>query len=106
MTTEASEREGIAVRILHILSIYPKVSPSMLQITLNTPAPIWRPALEELVAEERVTRSMIVAGAPSGRHHSYTILTLGPNAGVRPVEVDGVARVTEGLNDHGSRATV
>jgi len=62
-------------RILHVLSIYPKVSPSMLQIALNMPIKIWHPVLEALISDGHVSRASIVSPTPSGRHQSYTILS-------------------------------
>jgi len=62
-------------RILHVFSIYPKISPSMLQISLNLPAKDWRPVLEELITEDQVTRQSLVHLTPTGRNQSYTILT-------------------------------
>jgi len=62
-------------RILHVLTIYPKISPSMLQIALNMPIRVWHPILERLIATGQVSRSSHVCLTPAGRHQSYTVLS-------------------------------
>lgn len=63
-------------KILHILSVYPQISPSMLQISLNLPASSWKPALEHLIKDEKVVRMVVVMNTPTGRLQSHTILHL------------------------------
>ncbi len=69
------DSKEIATRILRILAIYPKVSPSMLQISLNLPASCWKPVLESLVADSKVHRQFLVALSQTGRNQTYTILS-------------------------------
>lgn len=69
---------NIAERILHTLSIYPKLSPSMLQISLNMPARKWKPVLEELIRQHKINRSVTVSITTTGRNQAYTILELPP----------------------------
>lgn len=68
----------ITQKILHTLSIYPKISPSMLQISLNLAASKWKPILEHLIQIHKIKRSVIVAPTPTGRHQSHTVLELAP----------------------------
>lgn len=65
-------------RILHVLSIYPKLSMSMIQVAIGTglaPA-LWHPVIEELIEEEVVDKTQIAADTPTGRVQVYTILQL------------------------------
>lgn len=73
--------DELAARIVHLLSIYPCVSPSMMQIGLGVKAGLWRPVLDTMIEDGRVTRNSHNSTTPSGRHQSYTILTLTPDDG-------------------------
>jgi hypothetical protein len=76
---EAPETEypnDVRAKILHTLSIFPIISPSMLQIGLGYPAAHWRPILRQLINEELVTEDMLVTPTPGGRHQTYTLLSL------------------------------
>lgn len=69
--------EMIRLRIMHTLLIYPKLSPSMLQIGIGTgfPPALWHPVLEKLIAEGKVERIQVQATNPvSKREQTYTIL--------------------------------
>lgn len=70
--------QGIAEKIIHLLGIYPIISPSMLQVGLGPQIPprIWRPVLEMLIVEGKVSRSEIVMPTPFQQHRSYTKLAL------------------------------
>lgn len=70
--------ESIRERILHVLSVYPIISPTMLQVGLGTniQAASWRPVLEELIAEGTVKQGTRVVKTPSGRHYTYTRIQL------------------------------
>ncbi len=76
----------ISQKIEHVLSIYPHLSPSMLQTGIGTAIPpaIWRPVLQRLISEGIVIESEEVRETPTGRHHLYTILSL-YNNNYRPV---------------------
>jgi len=70
----------IRQRILHTLGIYPRLSPSMLQIGIGTgfPPALWHPVLERMVETGEVERSQTQATNPvSKRDQTYTILALG-----------------------------
>lgn len=75
--TVSSEKE-IVERIKHILSIYPKLSWSQLQVSIGTanPPKSWKPVAEKMIAEGIMLRSTIYKPAPTGRVQSYTILEL------------------------------
>ncbi len=70
--------EMIREKITHVLSIYPKLSPSMLQTGIGTSMPpfLWRPVLLDLISKSIVKMEEEVREAPSGRHRLYTILSL------------------------------
>lgn len=70
--------QNIRDRIMRILHIYPKISPSMLQIGLGTSLPpaIWRPILDTMIAEGIVTREDVHGATGSGRQKSYEIIRL------------------------------
>lgn len=80
----------IKLRIVHTLSIYPLISPSMLSTAMQNVAAAgdWRPALEELIEAGEVKRSTIIAESPGGRHMSYMMLHL-PSCIIDRVWIDG-----------------
>ncbi len=65
-------------RILHTLSIWPKISPSMLQVGIGTAIPpvLWRPELKKLIDEGVVRKYEVSGKGISGRDQVYTIVTL------------------------------
>ena len=67
-----------AERIVHLLEIYPVLSPTLLQGALGpqTKAAHWKPILEDLIKTGDVKREFVVATPPSGRTHTYTLLSL------------------------------
>lgn len=69
---------SIRDRIIHLLGMYPILSPSMLQVGLgpNLPPKEWRPVLAEMLEDKTVTRLEIVAPTPFGQHRTYTQLSL------------------------------
>ncbi len=78
-TVEIGEAtDGIRDNILHILSIFPIISPSMLHITLggSLPTRVWKPVLEDLIKSDLVERGEHVTPAPNGRTRCYTLLSL------------------------------
>lgn len=69
----------IRQRILHTLGIYPKLSPSMLQIGIGTgfPPALWHPVLQAMEQTGEVVRLQVQATNPvSKRDQTYTILQL------------------------------
>lgn len=66
-------------KILHTLSIYPKLSHSMLQIGLGTsfPSSLWRPVLDQLISEGQVISVQHKETNPvTNREQIYTLLGL------------------------------
>jgi S1-C subfamily serine protease len=72
--------EMIKARILKVLEIYPKISPSMLQIGIGSslPAKMWHPVLETLIEEGVIVRDNIVALSSTDRQQVYKVLSLAP----------------------------
>lgn len=84
-------------KILHTLSIYPKISQSMLMIGIGTgiPSDMWHPVLDRLIEEGLVNKTQVQAKTPAGRDQVYTCLTLGGMS---------VISVTEPIKDAPQRA--
>lgn len=76
--TEVDYHEEMRNKIIGCLSIYPRISPSMLQIGIGSSIPpkIWRPVLGQLIEEGIVESDTLVALSASGRNQTYTILSL------------------------------
>jgi hypothetical protein len=73
--------DHIRRRILHALSIYPKLSPSMLQVGIGTglPPKLWHVVLETMVERGEVDRRQVKETNPTtGRDQVYTIISLAP----------------------------
>ena len=75
------EREmkiDIEMKILHILSIYPVISPTMLQAGLgpSTKPLFWRPILTTLIEDGKVREEHESKMTPSDRSNTYTKLSL------------------------------
>lgn len=70
--------EIVEAKIIHLLSIYPIISPTMLQSGLGpyTKPAVWRPVLQRLIAEGRVVEDQESAQAPSERYNTYSKLSL------------------------------
>lgn len=69
----------IREKILQTLSIYPRISPTMLQVGIGTSITprMWHPILDKLIEEGLVKRD--ARQAPnniSGRDQTYTIISL------------------------------
>lgn len=70
---EATIREKIA----HILTIYPVLSPSMIQTSLGNVSPkVWKPVLETMIQEGELHRGETVAPTPSQQHRCYVQISL------------------------------
>lgn len=65
-------------KILHVLKIYPKISPSMLQVGIGTALPpkIWRPVYEDMLKEGTIKLETVGSSSPSGRDQTYHIISL------------------------------
>lgn len=72
----AEEGKMVADKIRHLLTYFPKLSHSMLQVGLGStvPASLWRPILEEMVAEGEVCIVTVMATMPSGRSATFSVI--------------------------------
>lgn len=70
--------DRIRSNIIHYLTVYPRLSPTMLQVGLGTNIPpmTWRPILQDLVKEGKVKIEEVMHPTPSGRTRAYEVLTL------------------------------
>lgn len=69
----------IREKILQTLSIYPRISPTMLQVGIGTSITpkMWHPILDSLIEEGLVKREARQApNNVSGRDQTYTIISL------------------------------
>ena len=88
-TEEDLDPETIKDKILHILKIYPIISPTMLQGGLGPymkPAQ-WRPVLQDLIASGKVKETQRSMRTHQERYNTYTMLHL-PGTVVTEVPVD------------------
>lgn len=71
-------QQDIANRIKHILSIYPALNPSMLQVGMGTSFPphFWKPILQKLIEAGHIVNNSKTLTGPTGRMQVYTILEL------------------------------
>lgn len=70
--------EEIEVKILHLLGIYPIISPTMLQGALGPAVKpiLWRPVLARLLEEDKVVEEQEPLMTPADRYNTYTKLSL------------------------------
>jgi len=70
--------EEIQAKILHLLRIYPIISPTMLQGGLGPPLRSieWRPVLNGLIEEGLIIEDQESLKTPAGRYNAYTKLYL------------------------------
>lgn len=81
LPTEVSmEGKIIQEKILHILRLYPTISPSMLQVGIGNAIPpsIWRPNYEILRNARVVIERHETHESPGGRFIQYTFVELSP----------------------------
>jgi hypothetical protein len=80
VTDLADGAKQMTDKMLHLLKIFPRISPSMMQVGLGpaTPPKFWRPILETLIQEGKIKRETEQYESPNGRTQSYTILCLAP----------------------------
>lgn len=80
--TEETGDHVIAGKILHILDIFPKISPSMLQIGLGSglPTSLWKPVLDQLLEQKRIFKYQVESVSPGGRCQSLTVISSMPEA--------------------------
>lgn len=68
----------IEIKILHLLGIYPIISPTMLQSGLgpSTKPAQWRPVLSKLIQAGKVIEEQQSMQTPSERYNTYSKLSL------------------------------
>jgi hypothetical protein len=73
-------KDEIRERIIHTLSVYPKLNPTMLGMGIGPyiPSRLWNPVLEELIKADVVSREFINIESVGHRNKLYTILSLTP----------------------------
>ncbi len=72
----------IEQKILHILDHFPKITPSMLQISLGSgiPTTLWHSILDELVEKGTIHRYRKMVITPTGRQQVQTVISKDPPA--------------------------
>lgn len=70
--------DDIKAKIIHLLEVYPVISPSMMQIGIGSslPAKLWRPILNQMLKDEILKMDVFVHPTATGRQQSYTLLSL------------------------------
>jgi hypothetical protein len=78
LMVDAQSINIIQAKILYTLSIYPRLSASMLQTGIGPAIPpaIWRPVLEGMIAKNWIQETQINRRGPGGRANSPKILSL------------------------------
>lgn len=78
MSEESISSKDIVDKLLHILDIYPVLSHTMLQAALGPkiPSRVWKPVMDQLVTEGKIKVDTIVAKNTTGRHITYTRISL------------------------------
>lgn len=78
LETYEAFRNGLRDKIVHTLTIWPYLSPSMLQVAIGTSVSsgLWHPILQKLIDDERVVRETFSAKSPAGRDQTYTVIRL------------------------------
>lgn len=75
-----SSKNTIEEKILFVFEHFPRISPSMLQITVGSglPTAVWHPVLEDLISREEVYRYQKRVRNPKGRTQLITVLSRHP----------------------------
>lgn len=70
--------DDIKAKIVHLLEVFPVISPSMMQIGIGSslPAKLWKPILRQLIADGILKEDVFVHPTAAGRQQSYTLLSL------------------------------
>jgi hypothetical protein len=75
--TESNEL-AMEERIIHVLTIYPRLMPTMLHTGIgpHVPPKEWRPVLEKLIASGKVIREVVQTVTPIGQNRTITVIRL------------------------------
>lgn len=75
-----AEDDALAMeaRIIHVLTLYPKLMPTMLHTGIgpHVPPKEWRPVLEKMIKEGRVVREVLQTVTPIGQNRTVTVIRL------------------------------
>lgn len=74
----SAAEKNIGDRIRHILTIYPKLSMSMIQVGIGTALTpkLWHPVLAKMKESGEIQEDSIQATTPTGRMQVYTVISL------------------------------
>jgi hypothetical protein len=83
----------IEERIMHVLSIYPKLSNSMLQVGVGTSLSpkIWKPVLQKMINNGQLVSRNVSSVSPDGRALTYTVISIGAGNAARPAPTPSLA---------------
>lgn len=78
MENSTTYLKDVEDRIISVLKVYPRISPSMLHIGIGSsmPTKIWRPVLEDMVSRGIISIDHIADLSAKGRSQSHTIISL------------------------------
>jgi len=73
-----SPEESLNEKIVFTLTMFPKLTPSMLQVGVgpHIPPRKWRPLVEKLILDGTIKRSELGVTTPIGQYRTYTVLSL------------------------------
>lgn len=65
-------------KILHVLGIYPRLSPSMIQIGIgpSIPSAVWKPIMEKMIEDGTLKRENLSLKGPTGRDNNYAVISI------------------------------
>ena len=65
-------------QIVHLLQVYPVLSPTLIQALLGAKARprVWKPIMEVMIKDGTLVRSEMVSENSWGQFHSYTCIRL------------------------------
>jgi len=74
---EEGATKMVAEKIMHIFDMYPKLNPTMLQVSLGSgiSADLWKPVLEKLIREGKLVKEQRQHVTPGGRAQSVIVLS-------------------------------
>jgi len=75
---EAESDSALGEKIVFTLTLFPRLTPTMLQVGIgpHVPPRRWRPILERLVTEGKISREERGVTTPIGQYRTVTILSL------------------------------
>lgn len=85
MMANAEQNSYVRERIITLLSIYPTISPSMLQIGLGSSLPtlVWRPVFDEMVSAGEIVEGLIEGPPTDSRQRPFKTVALASHMKVK-----------------------